>query len=103
MSDLDDPLLVKEFYGTHESTDHNMYVLGNLLYQSNNRAGLRVLDISDPEDPVEVGHFDTVPYGDNGPGTGGSWSNYPYFESGIVVVSSRFEGLFILKKRQPIL
>ena len=103
VSDLDDPLLVKEFYGTQESTDHNMYVLGNLMYQSNNRAGLRVLDISDPEDPVEVGYFDTVPHGDNGSGTGGSWSNYPFFESGIVVVSSRFEGLFILKKKQPIM
>lgn len=102
VTDLDDPQLVKEFYGTHESTDHNMYVLGNLMYQSNNRAGLRVLDISNPEDPVEVGYFDTVPHGDNGPGSGGSWSNYPYFESGIVLVSSRFEGLFILKKRQPI-
>ena len=103
VSDLDDPQLAKEFWGTHESTDHNMYVLGNLLYQSNNRAGLRVLDISDPESPVEVGYFDTVPHGDNGIGSGGSWSNYPYFESGIVVVSSRFEGLFILKKRQPIM
>jgi len=66
------------------------------------RPGLRVLDISDPENPVEVGYFDTVPYGDNGAGSGGSWSNYPYFESGIVVVTSRFEGMFILKKRQPI-
>ena len=103
VSDLDDPQLAKEFWGTHESTDHNMYVQGNLLYQSNNRAGLRVLDISDPENPVEVGYFDTVPHGDNGTGSVGSWSNYPYFESGIVVVSSRFEGLFILKKRQPIM
>ncbi len=103
ISDLDDPQLAKEFFGTHESTDHNMYVLGNLLYQSNNRAGMRVLDISDPENPVEVGFFDTVPHGDNGSGTGGSWSNYPYFPSGNVIVSSRFEGLFILKKRQPIM
>ncbi len=102
ISDLDDPQLAKEFFGTHESTDHNMYVLGNLLYQSNNRAGMRVLDISDPENPVEVGFFDTVPHGDNGSGTGGSWSNYPYFPSGNIIVSSRFEGLFILKKRQPI-
>ena len=103
ISDLDDPQLAKEFFGTHESTDHNMYVLGNLLYQSNNRAGMRVLDISDPENPVEVGFFDTVPHGDNGSGTGGSWSNYPYFPSGNIIVSSRFEGLFILKKRQPIM
>jgi len=103
ISDLDDPQLAKEFFGTHESTDHNMYVLGNLLYQSNNRAGMRVLDISDPENPVEVGFFDTVPHGDNGSGTGGSWSNYPYFESGNIIVASRFEGLFILKKRQPMM
>ncbi len=102
VSDLDDPQLANEFWGTHESTDHNMYTLGNLLYQSNNRAGLRVLDISDPVNPVEVGYFDTVPHGDNGPGSGGSWSNYPYFESGNIIVTSRFEGLFILKKRQPI-
>ena len=103
VSDLDDPQLATEFWGTHESTDHNMFTLGDLLYQSNNRAGLRVLDISDPENPVEVGYFDTVPHGDNGAGTGGSWSNYPYFGSGNIIVSSRFEGLFILKKRQPIL
>ena len=102
VSDLDDPQLANEFWGTHESTDHNMYTLGNLLYQSNNRAGLRVLDISDPVNPVEVGYFDTVPHGDNGPGSGGSWSNYPYFESGNLIVTSRFEGLFILKKREPI-
>jgi len=103
ISDLDDPQLAREFFGTHESTDHNMYVRGNLMYQSNNRAGMRVLDISDPVNPVEVGYFDTVPHGDNGPGSGGSWSNYPYFESGNIIVSSRFEGLFILKKKQPIM
>jgi hypothetical protein len=33
---------------------------------------------------------------------GGSWSNYPFFESGIVIVTSGREGLFVLKKRQPI-
>jgi hypothetical protein len=61
-----------------------------------------VLDISDPENPVEVGYFDTVPYGDNSAGMGGSWSNYPFFESGIVIVTSGREGLFVLKKRLPI-
>ena len=32
----------------------------------------------------------------------GSWSNYPFFESGIVILTSNYEGLFILKKKQPI-
>jgi len=29
----------------------------------------------------------------------GSWSNYPYFESGTIVVSSGREGVFFLKYR----
>ena len=33
-------------------------------------------------------------------GFGGSWSNYPFFESGIIVVTSRMEGIFILRKRE---
>ena len=99
LTDLDDPQLVKEHYGTTKSSDHNLYVLGNLMYQSNYVSGLRVLDISDVNNPVEVGYFDTVPHGENTPGFDGSWSNYPYFKSGIVIVTSGGEGLFILKKR----
>ena len=102
VSDLDDPQLIKEHFGTQEATDHNLYVRGDIMYQSNYQSGLRVLDISDPENPVEVGYFDTVPYGDNSAGMGGSWSNYPFFESGIVIVTSGREGLFVLKKRLPI-
>ncbi|TDJ56287.1 MAG: choice-of-anchor B family protein [Gemmatimonadetes bacterium] len=99
LTDLDDPIMVKEHFGTTKSSDHNLYVRGNLMYQSNYVSGLRVLDISDPENPVEVGFFDTVPFGDNGPGFGGSWSNYPFFESGTIVVTSSREGVFLLKKR----
>jgi len=103
ISDLDDPVLAKEFWGTTAASDHNMYVRGNLLYQSNYVAGLRVLDISDPENPAEVGYFDTVPYGDNSAGFNGSWSNYPYFASGTIVVTSGREGVFFLKrKEQPV-
>jgi choice-of-anchor B domain-containing protein len=98
VSDLDDPQLVKEFFLSEPSTDHNLYVKGETMYQSNYVSGLRVVDVSDPASPKEVGHFDTVPFGDNGAGFGGSWSNYPYFESGTIVVTSMQEGLFLLKK-----
>jgi hypothetical protein len=70
------------------------------MYQSNYQAGLRILDISDPLNPIEVGHFDTAPYAEDAPGFGGPWSNYPYFKSGIIAVSSRNEGLFLLRKRE---
>jgi len=97
VSDLDDPQLVNEHMGTQESSDHNLYVEGNLMFQSNYASGLRILDVSDPANPVEVAYFDTVPYGDNGAGFGGSWSNYPYFGDGTVLVTSGAEGMFILR------
>ena len=102
VSDLDDPQLVTEFLGTTEASDHNLYIRGTTMYQSNYQAGLRVIDISDPANPREVGYFDTVPYGENTAGFGGSWSNYPYFPSGTIIVTSGNEGLFILKKRGPV-
>ena len=45
--------------------DHNLYIRGNTMYQTNYVEGLRIVDISDPENPIEVGHFDTVHYGQN--------------------------------------
>jgi choice-of-anchor B domain-containing protein len=97
VSDLDDPQLVAEHLGEEESSDHNLYVVGNLMYQSNYQSGLRILDIEDPANPVEVAYFDTVPYGDNGAGFGGSWSNFPFFENGLVIVTSGNEGLFLVR------
>ena len=102
VSDLDDPQLVGEFMGTTEASDHNLYIRDQLMYQSNYQAGLRIIDISDPESPREVGFFDTVPYGENTPGFGGSWSNYPYFPSGTIAVTSGREGLFLVRKREPV-
>ncbi len=98
---LEDPMLVKQHFGTTASSDHNLYVLGDYMYQANYVSGLRVLDISNPEEPEEVGFFDTVSAGNDGPGFAGAWSVYPYFESGLIIVSSMREGLFVLKKRPP--
>ncbi len=98
VKDLDEPLLVKEFFTENTSSDHNLYIVDDLMFQSNYNSGLRVFDVSDPENPREVGFFDTVPGADS-PAMRGSWSNYPFFRSGIVVVTSMGEGLFIVRKR----
>ena len=104
IEDLDDPVLAKEHIAENQSSDHNLYVRGQLMYQSNYVSGLRILDISDPVNPREVGYFDSVPVGDNAPGFAGSWSNYPFFESGVIVFTSMREGLFVVRRsRQPIL
>ncbi|MDE2997307.1 MAG: choice-of-anchor B family protein [Bacteroidota bacterium] len=101
LTDLDEPVLAKEYFADNSAIDHDLYIRGNLMYQTNYLAGLRIIDISDPENPTEVGSFDTVPYGpnDNSPVLG-AWSSYPYFESGVIVVTSGREGVFFLKKRE---
>ncbi|HUF26122.1 MAG TPA: choice-of-anchor B family protein [Gemmatimonadaceae bacterium] len=97
--DLDDPIVAKEFFGTTPATDHNLYVRGRYMYQSNYVAGLRVIDVTNPIEPVEVGFLDTVPFGEIAPGFAGTWSNYPFFRSGVVAVTSMREGLFLVRYR----
>ena len=98
VSDLDGPALI----GSHDSTttaiDHNQYVKGNYTYQSNYRAGLRILDITDIANGNlnEAAFFDVSP-GSDSPDYDGAWSNYPFFDSGIVIVSVIEQGLFILR------
>ena len=96
VTDLDDPVLAREHFGEVLSTDHNLYIRGNLMYQSNYVSGLRILNIADPINPVEVGYIDTVPDNDS-VAMSGSWSNYPFFESGTIAVASREEGLFLVR------
>jgi choice-of-anchor B domain-containing protein len=101
LNDLDDPVMVMEFYGTTPATDHNLYIRGKYMYQSNYQAGLRIIDIADPKQPKEVGYFDTYPDGGaNKPGYRyGTWGNYPYFKSGAIAVTSIGEGLFMIRPR----
>ena len=49
-------------------------------------------------DEVLVAFFDAVP-GADFPAMNGSWSNYPFFASGVVIVTSGSQGLFLVKHR----
>jgi choice-of-anchor B domain-containing protein len=98
LSDLEDPVLAREFMGSLPASAHNLYVKDRFAYQANYRYGLHVLDVSDPENPRETGTFDTTPFLE-GPGFSGAWSTYPFFRSGTVIVTSVQEGLFLLKPR----
>ncbi len=96
LADLDNPLLANEYLGPTTSKDHNLYIVGDLMYEANYTTGLRVLDISDRLNPVERAYFDTYTPND-GSGFSGAWSNYPFFPSQYVLVSSIGEGLFIVR------
>ncbi len=100
LTDLDDPFLTEEYFGETRAIDHNLYVKGNFVYESNYTAGLRILDITNRESPVEVAFFDTYTSSNNA-SFNGAWSSYPYFESGNVIVNNIEAGLFILKPNFP--
>lgn len=102
LQDLEDPIMVKEYVSDNPSIDHNLYIKGDLMFQSNYDSGLRILDISDRENIRPVAFFDTVPWGEDGGGFRGTWSNYPYFDSGIIVVTSMNEGVFIVKMKDDL-
>ncbi len=94
--DLDNPNYVGFYSGVESTIDHNLYVKGDYLYQANYTSGLRVLDISNPTQPVEIAFFDTYPAG-NGVSFNGAWSCYPYFDSGTILVSDIQSGLFLVR------
>jgi choice-of-anchor B domain-containing protein len=98
--DLDDPQLITEYIGVSTSIDHNQFVVESRSFQANYTSGLRVLDISNVLEPEEIGFFDTYA-ADDGQTFDGAWSNYPFFESGVVIVSSISEGLFVLDPVGP--
>lgn len=89
IADLDAPSIVGFFEAPVEAIDHNLYVIGDKIYQSNYLSGLRVLDNSGAAAGTMelVGYFDTNPESD-APSFDGTWSNYPYFNSGNIGVST---------------
>jgi len=99
VADLDDPVLVNEYYGPTGASDHNHYIHNGMMYASNYTFGMRIVDVSNPLAPTQVGFIDTAPHLANTPGFSGSWSNYPFFPSGNIAISSGGEGLFIVRRQ----
>lgn len=98
MSDLDAPTLMQSVDLGTEGTDHNLYVRGDFIFQSNYKDGLRLQSFQEGADTVltERAFFDTKPNAE-GSGFSGSWSNYPYFDSGTIAVADQSDGLFLVR------
>ena len=100
VEDLNNPFLEYTYVGSNAAIDHNLYIKDGIAYQSNYRAGLRLLDVNNPTNPQEVGFIDIYP-SSNSAAFNGTWSNYPYFASGVVAVSHIEEGLFLVQPNLP--
>ncbi|MBN21817.1 MAG: regulator [Bdellovibrionaceae bacterium] len=101
VEDLKNPIHHGTYVHSTKAIDHNLYIKGNLVFEANYDAGLRILDASDIENGQlkELGYFDTLPRR-NRPTFDGAWSVYPYFKSGSIIVSNTDGRLFILRYEQ---
>ncbi|MDX1443734.1 MAG: choice-of-anchor B family protein [Gammaproteobacteria bacterium] len=95
VSDPRNPVFIGEYLAPTWAIDHNNYVQGRFLYQSNYLAGLRILDIAEPDAPVEAAYFDVS--ASDATEFSGTWSNYPFFSSGFIALTDISQGLFIVK------
>ncbi len=72
---------------------HNVHTLGKLAYVSWYSGGTRILDMTDPSQPAQVGYFDAFR------GTTfdfvGNWEVYPYLPSGKILASYTESGLHV--------
>ncbi|MGE3174527.1 MAG: choice-of-anchor B family protein [Planctomycetota bacterium] len=74
---------------------HNAYIVGDVCHVSWYTEGYRAIDISDPNNPVEVASYDTWP---GGSGTfDGAWGCYPFLPSGNVLINDISTGLYIVR------
>ncbi len=97
ISNLDSPTIIGIHDGPNASIDHNLYTHSGYAFESNYTSGLQIYDLFD----VQSGNLTLAAFFDtytpnNGTSFSGSWSNYPYFDSGVVIVNGIGEGLFVL-------
>jgi choice-of-anchor B domain-containing protein len=88
--------LASEYFPSNEpSVIHDIRVKNDICYISHYLAGTRVVDVTDPTNPVEIGYYDTHPL----PGAvyDGNWGVYPFRPDDILYASDRQTGLHILR------
>ncbi|MCC6541565.1 MAG: choice-of-anchor B family protein [Flavobacteriales bacterium] len=100
IQDLEAPVYHGFFSGPNASYDHNLYIHQDLVWEANYTSGLHILDADlIPSGTLSLeAWFDTYT-ADNAKHYDGAWGNYPFFASGLVIVSDIDNGLFILRPR----
>ena len=86
---------VSEYIARPEGLPHNVMIDGNRLVLSHYTDGVRLLDIRDPESPVEIGFYDTFEGAVEG--FDGAWGAYIFPASNLILVSDISGGLFVVQ------
>ena len=116
VSDLDGPIappieFITSSENTHPSIDHNLYIKDGYIYQASYTSGARIRRILSDNTLEEVAYFNVENQCEcvrdvNDPADTcacdyftGTWTYYPYFDSGTTIAGSIASGLFILLPR----
>jgi len=94
IQDINNISLSDEYLGG-SNLAHNAFIKRDYAYISHYESGLKVVDISDPNNMVEVGYYDTYPQSET-PNFNGAWGTYPFFRSGKVLISDIQTGLYVV-------
>ena len=93
ISNLNNINLLGEYLGENNLA-HNVHIKNDLLYISHYTTGIKIVDIYNPQNPIEVAAFDTYPLDNNG-GYYGCWGVYPFTNNNYIYASDMQNGLFI--------
>ncbi len=107
--DIRDPHNVRKvgsYITDPEISPHNVEPIGNLAYMAYFEDMLRVVDYSDPTNPIEVGFYDTYPENPShgqpeGAHQTAAWGVYPHTPSGNIYISDMTKGLYIFRYAAP--
>lgn len=73
---------------------HNTHTIGDHIVTSYYSDGIVIHDVSNPENMVEVGRYDT--FSGSTSDFDGCWGAYPWLPSGLILATDRTNGLFVL-------
>ncbi|HRI86461.1 MAG TPA: choice-of-anchor B family protein, partial [Ignavibacteria bacterium] len=86
--------------GITNSIVHNIETYGNIAVVAHYSAGIRILNISNPDVPQEIAWYDTYP-SNNNESYNGCWGVY-MFPSGKIAASDRQTGFYLIKSNIPL-
>ncbi len=86
--------------GITNSIVHNIETYGNIAVVAHYSAGIRILNITNPDVPQEIAWYDTYP-SNNNESYNGCWGVY-MFPSGKIAASDRQTGFYLIKSNIPL-
>ena len=89
------PVPLGQYTTNGGSIVHNAFIVGNYCHLSWYTEGYPCIDISDPNNPVEVASYDTWSGGSGG--FNGAWGVYPFLPSGNVLINDISTGLYVVR------